>query len=45
MQRKLVIEQQGREGILGRSERSSILELLDFEKQQEIQEKGMEKQM
>lgn len=40
-----MIKQWGKEGILGGSKRSSILELLDFKKQQDIQEKGVEKQM
>lgn len=39
-----MVEQWGREGILGRSKRSSILELLDLEKPWEIQERVLGKQ-
>lgn len=40
-----MIEQWGREGILERSKRSSILELVELEKQWEIQERVPEKQI
>lgn len=43
--RKLVIKKWGREDIFGGNMRSSIIDLLYFEKQQDSQEKGVEKQL